>query len=169
MGRIVAALLLATLAACTVTSPPPEAADGSPSAPENLGQTGALLPPSASPATPPAPFTGLACGEDVVKPAAARDEAKRACLLDAWKAGKPAQLSVRATTIEGDPMGYVLEVVAAGSVRVTRDTSQDRHGPRAVTTFVCGSLERELGEGGEKRGFVAKGCQGGGSESVSTP
>ena len=95
----------------------------------------------------------------VVKPAAARDEAKRGCLLDAWQAGKAARLSLRVSTIEGDPMVYVLEVVGPASLRVTRDTSQDRFGPRAVTTFVCASLERELGEGGEKRGFVAYVCE----------
>lgn len=168
MRRLACALLLAALSACTVSSPQPEAVTAAPDAPEHVGQTGAPAP-SAAPAAPAAPFAGVACGEELVKPAAARDEAKRGCLEEAWKAGKSAQLSIRATTIEGDPMVYGLEVLGAGSVRVTRDTSQDRFGPRAVTTFVCASLERELGEGGEKRGFLAKGCKGGDAESVRVP
>ena len=173
MGRLVCALLLATLSACTVSSPSPEAVTAAPEASkggENVGQTGATLAATAAPsAAPAAPFTGIACGEEVVKPAAARDEAKRGCLLDAWQAGKAARLSLRVSTIEGDPMVYVLEALGPARLRVTRDTSQDRFGPRAVTTFVCASLERELGEGGEKRGFVAKGCEGGDGESVRVP
>ena len=171
MRRFAFALVFGALG-CTASSPQvPDASSATPegsAAAENVGQTGAEPVATAAPAAPPAPFAGQDCGAEYLRPAAGRDEVKRACLLDAWTAGRPARLTIALSTTEGDPMGYVLEVQGPGRLRVVRDTTHDRFGPRAVTTYACTGLEREV-EGASKLGFAAKGCQGGDAETLTVP
>jgi hypothetical protein len=92
---------------------------------------------SGEPATPsPSASAAVDCGTFVLQGEGLRTTALE-CLIGAAETGRPARLKVTRPTTEGDPIHVTYESGASGQVRVTRDTRQDRFGPREVTTELC--------------------------------
>ncbi|MFF5291129.1 DUF4362 domain-containing protein [Paractinoplanes globisporus] len=59
------------------------------------------------------------------------------CLLDAARAGRPAQLRVTRPTTEGDPIPFTYTVRTDGKIELVTDTRQDKFGPQRITRDIC--------------------------------
>jgi hypothetical protein len=70
----------------------------------------------------------------------------RECFWEAYREGRPAQLSITVHTIEGDPLRYDLTVKSKAAIDV-RYESHDRFGAPGKTRFVCRDLHANKTEG----------------------
>lgn len=82
----------------------------------------------------------------------------RTCLWDAYRAGRPAELTLTRHTIEGDPISITLRVRSSTSIDVLED-NRDRFGARGVRSSTCTELERGSNVNG-RSGFIVRGCHG---------
>ncbi|MBW6433390.1 DUF4362 domain-containing protein [Actinoplanes hulinensis] len=118
MKRILGTVLAcATLAACggPDPSPRPTAPTTAPSATVGLTDCGTFNPPQG----------------DGLPESAAR------CLIEAVRAGRPAQLKVTRLTVEGDPIPVTYAAGADGRVEITTDSRKDGFGTQVVTRRTC--------------------------------
>jgi len=98
------------------------------------------------------------CGHEVQVHGRGYDEKARACLWDAYQAGKAASVALTRHTIEGDPITLTLRVHSGSSIELV-ENNQDRFGPRGVRTSTCSTLEQRVADDG-RRGFILRGCRG---------
>jgi hypothetical protein len=70
----------------------------------------------------------------------------RECFWEAYREGRPAQLSITVHTIEGDPLRYDLIVKSKTAIDV-RHESHDRFGTPGKTRFACRELRADKIEG----------------------
>jgi hypothetical protein len=81
-----------------------------------------------------------ACGEEVLEQGESSDAAARACLFDAYQAGRGAELITTQPTIEGDPWTRYIRVHDNGVVELFVDATRDRFGSGRWERFLCERL-----------------------------
>jgi hypothetical protein len=87
------------------------------------------------------------CGsyENRNEPVSAEQRQKTRCLLDAFAAGRPAELVFTTYTIEGDPITEYYRVLGPGSVEVFIDSTQDSFGSQEWTHLLCEEVAEDAG------------------------
>ena len=104
---------------------------------------------SSAPATTTDPVASRSplppCGEYHSQSRPPEADASDGCLLDAFQSGRPAELIVHRTTIEGDPVDHYYRVREKERVEVIFDGRQDKYGGR-LQHDQCWSLT--VGPGG---------------------
>jgi hypothetical protein len=81
------------------------------------------------------------CGvEQSAGPGNAPDAALRRCFLEAYLAGRSAELVSRLTTIEGAPLTVIYRTRPGEPIEVFWDNTQDPLGSRAWETYGCAGL-----------------------------
>lgn len=83
------------------------------------------------------------------------DEQARTCLMDAYLAGRGAELITNQTTDEGDPITGYVRVHENGVVELFVDATLDRAGSGTWERWRCETLSHEPGA----RVFEADGCE----------
>lgn len=112
------------------------------------------------------------CGKETavtIKPGQGKDAAARDCLLQAYRAGRPARFMTTAITAEGDPITFDIDVVAPGWIEVTID-SADKYGARGIFYHICTTMDRQLAQSGvlsDPASFRLSGCDGAGRDLVT--
>lgn len=96
------------------------------------------------------------CGNEIHRYGQGYDDEARACLLDAFNAGRPSSFTLTRYTIEGDPLIITIHVRSRSSVEVIED-NRDRFGAQGVHTSTCSSIERGPVTNGHS-GFIVRGC-----------
>lgn len=153
--------VLALLAASCTNSKAPTSAAAEDSVASTLKPTSAASTTSEADAGPPP-----SCGREVQTHGKGYDEAARACLWDAYQAGKPGELMLTRHTIEGDPITFTLRVRSASWIDVVID-DRDAFGAQGLRSAKCSVLERGPSANG-RSGFIVRGCRGG-FETVEVP
>lgn len=106
-------------------------------------------PPSARPASSaPAPVaSGVRdCGSEKSAHGQGVNLPARECFWEAYREGRPAQLSITVHTIEGDPLRYDLTVRSKTAIDV-RHESHDRFGAQGKSRFVCREMRADKSGG----------------------
>jgi hypothetical protein len=87
------------------------------------------------------------CGEweNRNEPASADQRRKSRCLLDAFAAGRQAELYVTYHTIEGDPIREYIRVLGSGRVETFIDSTDDSYGSQEWTHLLCKGISDESG------------------------
>ena len=80
------------------------------------------------------------CGEEVLDQGDLPDEAARRCLLEAYEAGRGAELISTQPTVEGDPVTTFVRVHENGVVELFLDATRDRFGSGTWERLVCDAL-----------------------------
>jgi hypothetical protein len=81
------------------------------------------------------------------------------CLWRAYSSSQPAQATMVNTTVEGDHITYVVNVLTDG-VHVSID-SNDKFGPRGTFAYTCRGMTHKPSTNGSGRPYlVATGCTG---------
>ena len=80
------------------------------------------------------------CGTEVLDQGQAHDEGARLCLLEAYQAGRGAELISTEPTVEGDPITTFIRVHENGVVEVFVDATRDRFGSGEWERIVCDAL-----------------------------
>jgi hypothetical protein len=83
------------------------------------------------------------------------DEGARTCLMNAYLAGRGAELITRQVTDEGDPITGYVRVHVNGVVELFVDATLDRAGSGTWERWGCGALTHEEGS----RVFVPDDCR----------
>ena len=96
-----------------------------------------------------------ACGVEELGADLAYDERARTCLMNAYLAGRGAELITHQDTDEGDPITGYVRVHENGVVELFVDATLDRAGSSSWERWGCEALAHEEGS----RVFVADGCQ----------
>lgn len=99
-------------------------------------------------ATAPGAPAGENCGTEEERLPNEHNAQARECLWQAYSAGRPAEFTKTVYTAEGDPIIYIVKVVAADRITVSRDTTRDEfsaEADRKVTVSTCEQMERESG------------------------
>jgi hypothetical protein len=63
------------------------------------------------------------------------------CILQAFAAGRPAELVITFATIEGDPITNYVRVLDAGRVELFTDTTRDSYGSQGWVHSSCTDLD----------------------------
>lgn len=153
---MVCVVLVALSASCTKSRTQPRGGE------ESVSSTSSNLPRPSAATTDTKPPS---CGREKQVHGEGYDEAARACLWDAYRAGKTAELELTRVTIEGDPITYTLHV-RSGSIDVVED-NRDRFGAHGMRSASCKVLERSPSTNG-RSGFIVRGCRGG-AETIEVP
>ena len=95
------------------------------------------------------------CGLEEIGADLAYDEDARTCLMEAYLAGRSAELITNQITNEGDPISGYVRVHENGVVELFIDATLDRAGSGTWERWRCEALSHEEGA----RVFVADGCE----------
>ena len=96
-----------------------------------------------------------ACGVEELGADLAYDERARTCLMEAFEAGRSAELITNQISDEGDPITGYVRVHENGVVELFVDATLDRAGSGRWERWDCDALTREEGS----RVFVADACE----------
>jgi hypothetical protein len=80
------------------------------------------------------------CGEEVLEQGEAADAEVRTCLLDAYLAGRGAEMISTQPTIEGDPITRYIRVHENGVVEIFVDATRDQYGSESWERLRCEAL-----------------------------
>lgn len=107
-------------------------------------------------------LTGFDCGAVVADHTGTVPQGPVDCLLNAVAAGKPAYLVVTTSTIEGDPVFSVYQVVGAQAVQNVLDARWDSYGSGELTRQRCSVVASggtELVRGSDGRSIFLAECR----------
>ena len=80
------------------------------------------------------------CGTEDAGQGERIDRGARACLLEAFRTGRGAELTSTETSVEGDPITSIIRVHPDGTVEVFLDMTQDAFGSGAWERLRCTAL-----------------------------
>ena len=80
------------------------------------------------------------CGSEVLEQGESHDEEARLCLLEAYLAGRGAELISTEPTVEGDPITTFIRVHENGVIEVFVDATRDRFGSGRWERIGCQDL-----------------------------
>jgi hypothetical protein len=81
-----------------------------------------------------------ACGEEVVAQGGEFDVAARTCLLQAFDAGRGAEVITTQTSVEGDPITRYIRVHDNGTIELFVDATRDAYGSGEWERLRCERL-----------------------------
>lgn len=110
------------------------------------------------------------CGKEENIHGEGYDSKARACLWRAVSDGKPVAFTTTIYTVEGDPITYTLQAMAANDDSSSRFTvlvdSKDKFGSQGLFTYACKGIERVAYQHAPQRyGFQLSDCTGTGDET----
>jgi hypothetical protein len=100
------------------------------------------------------------CGAEQIAQGGLPDREARACLLDAWRESRAAELVSERPSVEGDPITTIYRVHPDGSVDLFVDSTRDRFGSGEWERLTCLGLRPVRPEDGldESWVFIEESC-----------